>query len=63
LGGDMSLWPREHLKEWQAAVAEYHLIEQARKERGAKPEDWHTEIPELLVSPSRRKTSITSEPA
>jgi hypothetical protein len=51
LGGDMSLWPREHLKEWQAAVAEYHLIEQARKERGAKPEGWHTEIPELLVSP------------
>jgi hypothetical protein len=51
LGGDMSLWPKDRVKEWEAAVAEYHLIEQARKDRGPAPEGWDTEIPELLVSP------------
>jgi hypothetical protein len=49
LGGDMSLWPKEHREEWEAAVAEYHLIEEARKEAGPKPKGWNTEIPELLV--------------
>jgi hypothetical protein len=51
LGGDMTLWPKDRVKEWLAAVAEYHLIEQARKDRGPTPEGWDTEIPELLVSP------------
>src|SRR5262245_13118466 len=27
LGGDMSAWPQDHRKEWEAAVAEYHLVE------------------------------------
>jgi hypothetical protein len=51
LRGDMSLWPKDRVKEWQAAVAEYHLFEQARKDRGPTPEGWNTEIPELLASP------------
>lgn len=46
----MSLWPKDHREEWEAAVAEYHLIERARAEGGPKPEGWNTEIPELLVS-------------
>jgi hypothetical protein len=50
LGGDMSLWPKDHIEEWEAAVAEYHLIEQAKREAGPKPEGWNTEIPELLIS-------------
>ena len=50
LGGDMSLWPKDHREEWEAAVAEYHLIDRARAEGGPKPEGWNTEIPELLVS-------------
>jgi hypothetical protein len=50
LGGDMSLWPKEHVEEWEAAVAEHHLIEKAKQESGPKPEGWNTEIPELLVS-------------
>ena len=50
LGGDMSRWPKEHIEEWDAAVAEYHLIEQAKREGGPKPEGWNTEIPELLIS-------------
>jgi len=48
--GDTSLWPKEHVEEWQAAVAEYHLIQRARREGGPKPEGWNTEIPELLAS-------------
>jgi hypothetical protein len=51
LGGDMSRWPKDRIKEWQAAVDEYHLIERAKKESGPMPEGWTTEIPELLVSP------------
>jgi hypothetical protein len=50
LGGDMSLWPQDHREEWEAAVAEYHLIERARVEGGPKPKGWDTDIPELLVS-------------
>jgi hypothetical protein len=50
LGGDMSRWPKDHVEEWEAAIAEYHLIEKARQEGGPKPEGWNTEIPELLVS-------------
>lgn len=50
LGGDNSLWPKEHIEEWEAAVAEYHLIEEAKAEAGPKPGGWNTEIPELLVS-------------
>jgi len=50
LGGDMSLWPKDRRKEWEAAVAEYHLIERARAEGGPKPKGWNTEIPELLIS-------------
>src|SRR5262249_45232198 len=49
--GDTRLWPKDRREEWEAAIAEYHLIEQARKDRGPKPEGWNTEIPELLVSP------------
>jgi hypothetical protein len=50
LGGDMSRWPKDHIEEWEAAVAEYHLVEQAKRDGGPKPEGWYTEIPELLVS-------------
>ena len=50
LGGDMSAWPKDRIKEWEAAVAEYRLIERARAEGGPKPEGWNTEIPELLIS-------------
>jgi hypothetical protein len=50
LGRDNSLWPEEHVVEWNAAVAEYHLIEEANAKSGPKPEGWTTEIPELLVS-------------
>jgi hypothetical protein len=50
LGGDMSRWPKDHVEEWKAAVAEYHLVERAKREGGPKPEGWSTEIPELLVS-------------
>jgi hypothetical protein len=48
--GDTSLWPKVRVEEWQAAVAEYHMIERARREGGPKPEGWNTEIPELLAS-------------
>jgi hypothetical protein len=50
LGGDNSRWPKEHVEEWKAAVAEYHLIEDAKAKAGPKPKGWHSEIPELLVS-------------
>jgi hypothetical protein len=42
--------PKDRLKEWDAAIDEYFLIEEARKAGGPKPEGWNTEIPELLVS-------------
>lgn len=29
LGGDMSMWPKDRREEWEAAVAEYRLMEQA----------------------------------
>jgi hypothetical protein len=51
----MGLWPKEHRKEWEAAVAEYRFIERARAEGGAKPEGWNTEIPELLASDFNEK--------
>jgi hypothetical protein len=51
LGTDtMGLWPKDHREEWEAAVAEYRLVEQARAEGGPKPEGWNTDIPELLIS-------------
>jgi hypothetical protein len=42
--------PKDRLKEWNAAIDEYFLIERARAEGGPKPEGWNTEIPELLIS-------------
>ena len=42
--------PKARLKEWNAAIDEYFLIEEARAKAGPKPEGWNTEIPELLVS-------------
>jgi hypothetical protein len=42
LGGDNSLWPREHIEEWEAAVAEFHLVEKAEQEGGPKPDGWNT---------------------
>ena len=41
--------PKDRLKEWNAAIDEYFLIERAREEGGPKPKGWNTEIPELLV--------------
>jgi hypothetical protein len=35
LGGDRSLWPKEHVEEWEAAVAEYRRLEQSSKEGGS----------------------------
>ena len=42
--------PPDQRREWDDAVAEYHLIERARAEGGPKPKDWNSEIPELLIS-------------
>ena len=47
LAEDKSLWPPEHIKEWNDAVDEYRAI-QARPD---KPKGWNTLIPELLISP------------
>jgi hypothetical protein len=47
LSSDKSLWPPEHIKEWNDAVDEYRAI-QARTD---KPKGWNTQIPELLISP------------
>jgi hypothetical protein len=49
--GDTSAWPADRLKEWNDAVKEYDLIEQASKGVDRPdPSDWKTEIPELLVA-------------
>jgi hypothetical protein len=55
LSSDKSLWPREHIKEWDDAVDEYRAITAASKQpdRPSK-EEWDTAIPELLVSPFTR---------
>src|SRR5215470_19333745 len=47
LAEDKSLWPPEHINEWNDAVDEYRVI-QARPDR---PKGWNTLIPELLISP------------
>jgi hypothetical protein len=52
LGRDKSLWPPEHVKEWNAAVDEYRAM-QAAQDMGDRPnpEQWSTAIPELLIMP------------
>ena len=50
--GDTSAWPADRLKEWDDAVKEYGLIEQASKQPDRPdPHEWNTQITELLVSP------------
>ena len=50
--GDTSAWPADRVKEWNDAVKEYDLIEQASKQPDRPdPDEWNTQITELLVSP------------
>jgi hypothetical protein len=49
--GDTSAWPADRLKEWNDAVKEHDLIEQASKGVDRPdPSEWKTEILELLVA-------------
>jgi hypothetical protein len=49
-------WPADRRKEWNDAVKEYELIEQASKGVDRPdPAEWTTEIPELLISGFTRK--------
>jgi hypothetical protein len=44
-------WPQDRVKEWEDAVEEYFAIEDATKGVSRpNPEEWSTEIPEMLVS-------------
>jgi hypothetical protein len=44
-------WPADRRKEWDNAVREYFLIEEASKRPDRPdPSEWSTEIPELLYS-------------
>ena len=44
-------WPKDRVKEWEDAVEEYFAIEDATKGvNRPNPEEWSTEIPEMLVS-------------
>ena len=64
LGGDNSLWPKEHIEEWEAAVAEYHLIERRPWRKAARSRKGGTLRSRNCWSPtSRKRTSITSGPA
>jgi hypothetical protein len=50
LAEDKSRWPPESIKEWNDAVDEYRAMQRAAA-RPDKPNDWNTQIPELLISP------------
>jgi hypothetical protein len=44
-------WPKDRVKEWEDAIEEYFAIEDATKGVSRpNPEEWSTEIPEMLVS-------------
>jgi hypothetical protein len=47
LAEDKSLWPPEHIKEWNDAVDEHRAIQA----RPVRPKGWNTQITELLISP------------
>jgi hypothetical protein len=50
--GKVDAWPPDRRKEWEDAVKEFFLIEEASKRPDRPdPSEWKTEIPELLVSP------------
>jgi hypothetical protein len=50
--GLMEAWPAAQRKEWEEAVKEYELVEQASKHPDRPdPDEWSTQISELLVSP------------
>jgi hypothetical protein len=50
--GKMENWPADSREEWDNAIKEYFLIEDASKRPdGPDPSEWKTEIPELLLSP------------
>ena len=54
--GDQSAWPPDRRKEWDDAIREYHAVAQSPKpESEPDPQEWNTEIPELLASPLSRK--------
>jgi len=54
--GMMDAWPADSRKEWNDAVKEYFLIEEASKQPDRPtPDEWNTQIPELLVSPFTRQ--------
>jgi hypothetical protein len=54
--GDTSAWPADRIKEWDDAVKEYALIENASKQpERPTPAEWNTQITELLVSPFSRQ--------
>ena len=49
-------WPPDRVKEWDDAINEYFAIEEASKQPDRpSPEEWDTEIPELLASPFTRQ--------
>ena len=44
-------WPPDRVKEWDDAIEEYFVIEDASKNvNRPNPEEWSTEIPEMLAS-------------
>jgi hypothetical protein len=50
--GMMDAWPAGSRKDWDNAIKEYFLIEEASKRPDRPdPREWKTDIPELLVSP------------
>ncbi len=52
LGADKSAWDPKDIKEWNSAVDEYRVMEEARQRADfPKPGTWNTEIPELITSP------------
>lgn len=54
--GMIDAWPADLRKEWNDAVKEYLLIEEASKQPDRPtPDEWNTQIPELLYSPFTRQ--------
>jgi hypothetical protein len=52
VAGKLENWPADSRKEWDDAIKEYFLIEEASKRPDRPdPSEWKTEIPELLLSP------------
>jgi hypothetical protein len=51
IGADKTAWPAEAIKEWDDAIAEFHQIRAAREAEGPNPQDWNTNIADLLVAP------------